>query len=198
MKYTQQTINRYRWAMLDDTDWYEPLEEDLIRSLAEKGFYAEDVRWRGFSSQGDGASFQGGIADLNKFLQAYFPNGEYDLLKKAHDFNFKLERTSWHYAHEKTVSPDFVCEFCVQQAADDQGLDINDPFIKATLETMAKQIDALATEFERDALKELRAEMRKFYKILGDESDYLTSDEHIVEWLEANGIPPDAEQLTTT
>jgi hypothetical protein len=51
-----------------DWDWYEPMFEGFKEQLEEVGFYDVDIFFRGFYSQGDGASFDGKINSL-KFAE---------------------------------------------------------------------------------------------------------------------------------
>lgn len=44
-------------ARLDSQEWWEPIEEGFAEDLSELGFSEIDIRFTGFWSQGDGASF---------------------------------------------------------------------------------------------------------------------------------------------
>ena len=49
-------------------DWCDELIRELEDKLFEKGYYNVDIKWSGFCSQGDGASFTASI-DLIKFIK---------------------------------------------------------------------------------------------------------------------------------
>lgn len=48
------------WA---DDDWADDIISDWIEALADVGFHGADIRWTGFASQGDGASFEAKVEE---------------------------------------------------------------------------------------------------------------------------------------
>lgn len=127
-------------------DWYECTIDDActIASLMGWDISPRDVQFRGFWSQGDGASFTGTLgykAGCAKAVKAYAPQDTtlHDIAQRwqalqSRNF-YKLHatayRTSSHYAHENTVSvecehaddsyrglPDGTCETALDIARD--------------------------------------------------------------------------------
>ena len=50
------------------SDWHDPVIEGFQEDLSEMGVEEVKVEYSGFYSQGDGASFTGGVQDIKKFL----------------------------------------------------------------------------------------------------------------------------------
>ena len=48
------------WQRIDE-DWHEELIEEWVEKLAGLGFADADIRFSGFSSQGDGANFKADV-----------------------------------------------------------------------------------------------------------------------------------------
>ncbi|OGP52437.1 MAG: hypothetical protein A3K30_05445 [Deltaproteobacteria bacterium RBG_13_51_10] len=91
----QAVIDEYRDCNVDYEEWSESSIEDFkkkaenagfdIRTRTEEGFKGKTyqkpaIYWSGFSSQGDGASFEADI-DLNKYIRAHAE----DLIKAGID-----------------------------------------------------------------------------------------------------------------
>lgn len=100
------------WTPDDVPDWWVNTVDDFVAELETQGIVTcrDDVRFTGFWSQGDGASFTGHIR-LGDFMEAFD-------LKQAHphwamlasaveDFGdvveVKIVRTGTHYVHENTI-----------------------------------------------------------------------------------------------
>jgi hypothetical protein len=80
---------------------------------------AKDIAWRGFWSQGDGASFTGSFAyakGMRKAIRAYAPSDSelHELADNLADLqrrnfyrlNGRIDRMSSHYVHENTMTVD--------------------------------------------------------------------------------------------
>lgn len=143
--------------------------DELKEALDMIGVYNADIKYSGFSSQGDGLSFtgvykymKGGKEKLKTEFPWIYEKIESDLvaLQKIQSKYFyritgEIIRTAYHYSHEHTVkfSQEFYFDFDIK--------------------------DELTDIF--------RSIMQSFYSILESEYDYLTSKEAIIESIEANG-----------
>jgi hypothetical protein len=81
-----------------DHNWYEYTLENMSNMLSENGFNNAEICFSGFSSQGDGASFDAEI-DLNAFTT------DKRIIAIAENYcMFRIDKTSnaGHYSHEKT------------------------------------------------------------------------------------------------
>jgi len=154
-----------------DYNWYEYSIEDFTNEIAKLGFNVEteDVLFRGFYSQGDGASFTGNI-DIIEYLKATKQLTKYSALRRAVENgscyeHFEIVRKSSHYCHENT---------CVVE------------YLEYFEDEMGKKAKEQAEELEAE-LEEKRYELcMKIYNRLDEEYSYLTSKEGIVETLRVN------------
>ena len=148
----------------------------------ESGFENADIRFTGFWSQGDGASFTADI-NLEKIINTIVSCGyntcdmvAFQALEKMvyHgliDLSFKAYRVSSRYSHENTCTVDMDFE-CYQD-------NISDP----AYEYLEGLSDQLLSDIE-----EIRLNLcQEIYKSLEREYEYLTSDMAVKETIEANG-----------
>lgn len=177
----------YRQASTDD-DWHETVFEDFERvcdilgvDLATRTFrlYGGGIRrkpciwFSGFSSQGDGACFEGAYSyrkGAARDIQAYAPGDERlaaisDRLQRVQRRNlYALEARMTHsgrYYHE------YCMEISVERASD-------------TYQPPTPDAEDIVVEALRDLARWL-------YRQLEQEYDYQTSDEVVDENIEANG-----------
>lgn len=155
-----------------DGKWYEATKQDCKTMLAFCGFSDVEIRFSGFGSQGDGASFTGSFNSQNidiEALETYAPNEKAFLdfarfLTNRRDafkpFTFALVRsTRLNYVHENTVYVDNVeCE--VESGA--------------------------IVSLSADITIQCRSVMREIYRRLEEEYYYLSSDDSIAESLAAS------------
>lgn len=170
-----------------DHDWWDFELEYFYEQLKALGFENTDIRFSGFSSQGDGASFTGDwvsdrmwslktmkekgvtLQDWALELRRILKGNMKDL--KAKYETFSIKRTSHHYAHENTVSI-FDAEYWNSRKKEQYGI---------------------PPEQEEDIMEGCRSAMREIHRLLENSYDYLTSDEAIVETLLCNGYKFDRE-----
>lgn len=171
---------RHALSMMSaETDIFnEIVIDDIWRSVLEDvGFINPDVRWSGFCSQGDGASFTSDC-DIERLInwftrpadqylvlklegQAF--EKDYELLRNHVDnINLKVIRNHGHYLHEKTCSVSI--EF------------LNVP----------PDLDNIVSQFVQDVEKLRLDASRLIYIALRNEYDYFTSDEALIEFDDNN------------
>jgi len=149
-----------------DHDWYRDTIARFTEELEEEGYKSPDIRFTGFWSQGDGASFTCTSIDLTKFLTSLSACLAPVIAEDG--ISAYIKRTSNHYSHEKTVTLYLDWESSEEHPTPEQ---------QDALESLERTI-------EEDRLDWCK----KIYKTLEKEHDYLTSDECIAESLEANGL----------
>lgn len=188
----QEVLDRHRYWNVEDIEWWDCTYINFEEEAKGKGFEigtksqrisggknyeTPAIYFSGFSSQGDGASFEATV-DLEKYIKAHVE----DLIKARVDIftlrkilNNDSSKDEWytdtptihqndsHYCHEMTMYCDFMW------------YGDTPPEIEKTLE----QMKDIILEDARDLAKEL-------YKTLEKENDYLTSDEAIIESLNSN------------
>lgn len=187
--YTQAQLDAHRYDQVEDTAWWSSdLELDYQEYLRRMGFNVCAFYWSGFSCQGDGASFTGRVCNIDRFI-TYMTgsSGAYPLWRKAYREGLMSihmrQNPHCRYAHECSVDVDINFDAFdtshVMPCADPD-------FSLAMLQAWDAQINAEFSEFERAVERWLRAWMRRFYCDLEREHDYLTSDEGVREYLDAN------------
>lgn len=176
---------------LNTYDWWSPTYEFWEQALGQIGIEDIEISFRGFWSQGDGASFTGGadvdrLADflarpirpsdrvqLRKGREEYRPwivgqiggkpaRPQYRRLRRfSSEIGLRFLRTDHHYAHPQT------CSTSIEAAPDEAD-------------------ETLLRAFEDD-VEQLRRDLSKaIYRSLEAEYEYLTSDEMYRDSSEAN------------
>lgn len=175
---TELVLEKNRDINVDNNCWFDVTIEDWKERLREYGFIEPDIRFSGFWSQGDGASFTSKAVYLDLYLKE-FGNESYsdrqiklflDLISNYDIVEFGVERRNNHYVHEYTTMvwyEDYLYQFnrC--------------PRLQRFLSNF---IADLRTHMQ-DKIEELN---REIYKDLNADYDYLESDEAVMETLEAN------------
>lgn len=172
-------LEKNRDINVDNNYWFVDTLEVWRERLSEYGFIEPAIRFSGFWSQGDGASFTSKAVYLDLYLKA-FGLGAYsdrqiklflDLIRNYDVVEFSVERRDNHYVHEYTTKvrydDDYLYKFnrCPR------------------LQRFLIQFIEYLRVYMQDKIEELN---RKIYKDLNAEYDYLESDEAVMETLEAN------------
>lgn len=166
----QRAIDKFREHNLDYA-WWEFVYEDAKTIGALMGITVDRIGFSGFSSQGDGAHFEGSykyISGAAKAVAQHTGGTDTEIVRIAAELQriqkghfYRVTATVKHRGH-------YQHEMCTDIYVDDGGLG-----------------NSHGTE---DAIKEvLRDFMRWIYKRLETEYDYLQSDEQIAETIKANG-----------
>ena len=170
-------------------DWWDWTYDDFKTQMANKHIEVDDMRFSGFWSQGDGASFTGYIKDNARFLKDHDLTETYPwitkLLKMGGDFTLKIERTSHRYAHENTIGVDLIyttmfCHMIEYNQRDDLRSAVADRWDQHLDEEYASICGVVA--------EIIRGYCRDLYEQLEEEYNYLTSDEAVWEAIESNEL----------
>jgi hypothetical protein len=114
----------FREASAGDNHWADSVEEDFRQLATMCGFSVKDVRWSGFWSQGDGASFTGAWSALAvnpKALKGYAPKDEglheivgglATVARDHREATATLSIRDHHYCHPNTIGfkLDDICD----------------------------------------------------------------------------------------
>lgn len=191
-------LDKHRdWNVDGGYDWWEAVYEQFIEAMKEVGievdtrterthkgktFESPAICFSGFWSQGDGACFNGRVADWNLVLTLH----DFPMLLEHREYFDTMEfrwYTHGNYCHEHTLEFTDNDSYPVFITAEHENL------LRAAA---AHQLeDELALEWER--FKETYEEVvksycRKLYSSLEEEYDYLTSDACVLESLSANDM----------
>jgi hypothetical protein len=187
-------------------DWHESVIEGFQEDLGEMGVGDVEVQYSGFYSQGDGASFTGGVEDMKKFLVKTLGMTEYSdeelgelpdsIKEKVEGFIDSLtiafnRKYGSRYSHENTCQSDTWCEILNNAFYDEEypegkiyatrlkRFGLENP-VYMDIENEVEKIEKAAEEWRLDQCREL-------YRSLEKEYDYLQSDEAVAETLESIG-----------
>jgi hypothetical protein len=152
-------------------EWdYQVEADDLIElwkeKIEERGYRYPDIRYSGFWSQGDGASFTSDYLDLAQWMRYNKLGSKYRALyNKAKDNYFRVEvyRSHHLYSHEYTVKVLWECYYDVPNKV---------------LWDMEDNVVSMIQDEVVDLSRQIYKELRELY-------DYLTSDEYIAQRLES-------------
>jgi hypothetical protein len=186
-------------------DWHDPVIEGFQEDLREMGVEEVKVEYSGFYSQGDGASFTGGVQDIKKFLVKTLGLTEYsdeeldelpeNIKEKVEGFIDSLtivfnRKYGSRYSHANTCQTDFWCEILNNVFYDEEypngkiyltdRVITGDPLVFMDLQEEIYKIEMAAEEWRSEQCQELYSSLEKEY-------DSLQSDEAVAETLESNG-----------
>jgi hypothetical protein len=181
--YADDILDKYRYINVGH-DWWDFVEEQLRKDMRELGFSVEHMHFSGFSWQGDGAQFTGYMSSWKTFVEKVptfaevFPNTAIVILDGA-DADYVIT-SAGQYCHERGTGHNFTLNphYC------------GDPL---SSEGMMRQCLVGKAEDEECDVEEwlrvfFRDRMRKLYRDLEQEYDYLTSDEIVSESIKADNL----------
>ena len=188
VKSKEELIEKYRHYNVEH-DWWDWQYADYVERMEAVGISidAKDIHFSGFWCQGDGASFSGYIheTDMKRFMEIhklseYYPEAFYFAVKD--ELGVKLVRSSHHYSHENTINIDLQ----------DDSLDYSDfdeDDVRGVIyQAMRDAYYVTARDLEEEIQQICRGYMKDLYLELQKEYEYLTSDECVLETIEANNL----------
>jgi hypothetical protein len=185
-----------------DYEWWDGVYENAKADGPERGFEIDDIRFSGFWSQGDGASWTGGVR-IKEFLDYHLKEdnpdfGRYFILQALIAENngwveryTNVNRSGFHYVHDNTMRLESISYSnleCLDED-DEERLQEEGPLQRANIYQLFKgaDIDHLIEDLETWILEEAQAYARQIYDDLESEHEHLTSEESLIEAAEANG-----------
>ena len=192
-------LDKYRDWNVEHDDWWDCVYDCFKTEMEELGIEVDRMYFSGFYSQGDGACFEGSVSDWTKFLTSLGKTCP-ALITNAEHNSWKFYAThSGRYYHENCTDFSSAAQYFnhpdnSDATDDDDWLHWCSPYKtdiqNAAFLAMLRQhdIDGLHAEF----VEAFKDHMRELYKRLEQEYDYLTSDEAVLDSLEANDQLEDA------
>ena len=159
-----------------DAGWAEFIIEQFKEHISGYGIEPKCVNWSGFWSQGDGACFDGHTSDM-----VHLCNTAEELKPFADVYQLDQISMSWisrgNYSHEHTLSFEMQDHRYVDENEDDIGK-LRDKLVQIETKRL-RPLEEAIIEWVKD-------QCRKLYNDLEEEYEHLTSDEQVLESLEAN------------
>ena len=193
------TLPAYSAAFLDyhrdwnvtDTDWWESVYEGFAEDMKANGIHVERMYFSGFSSQGDGACFEGHIEDLPRFLSSHalgYPKLAMLLKHTTSELHLHwVQRGRYYHENSLSFDADYHENYLFDQGRANE-------LVTTVLELQCEGVAEEADEFIRDIPELIRHHCTTLYASLSVEYDYLTSDETLTESLRMNGIVEEIEE----
>jgi hypothetical protein len=185
-----------------DYEWWEHTYENAKAGGPERGFEIEDIRFSGFWSQGDGASWTGSV-NIKEFLDYHLKEDNPDygryfilqaILAETNDWVERytnVNRRGFHYVHDNTMFLETINYSGLENldADDEERLQEEGPLQRADIYQLREgiNIDRLIDDLETWVIEEAQAYARQIYDDLESEYEHLTSEESLVESAESNG-----------
>lgn len=187
MKYhelSDRAKEHVRQLLEPDGDWCEIVYEQAKEEGATKGFRIDGISFKGFWSQGDGASWTGAVR-----LRDWVPDNPEDMetrivreLVRNEEINLLANiYTRGHGVHEMTMQINW------DTAVYDESVVLREgPLAGATIADLLAPFPQLLVDLEDAMLESARDFAREIYRNLEEEYEYQTSDEYIAGLCEAN------------
>jgi hypothetical protein len=145
-----------------------------------------DIKWSGFWSQGDGASFVGHVK-LKKYMEKTGDDKTYPAIAFwAEYIDVWLERNDSRYCHENTVTVEYNARDCIteQRHRASRGNSVLVAAGAAMTDLMHASIEGYIVRME----EALRLFMRGLYSRLYEAYEWRTSDDEVFATLKDLGI----------
>ncbi len=180
-------LDKHRDTNTDFHDWWGCVYDGFKTKMEDIGIEVDRMYFSGFWSQGDGACFEGSVYNWPKFLESLGYDCAALIDHADQNFRFFVEH-SGHYYHENCTR--FSVDLPLPENVEDRDFAVNyltweaDSIQEAASMALLNQYSA--DSFEREFIEAFRDHMRDLYKLLEEEYNHLTSDEAVLDSLEAN------------
>lgn len=202
------------WAA--DHEWWEPVYEDVREEGVAKGFDIEDIRFSGFWSQGNGASWTGRV-DMLQFVEAHIDKDSayfsedivlIELIRNGwFDKWAKISRRSYHYVHENTMEieyehDEYFADFDYENYEPEESQNILHKLTQGVMAganayELARAFDYDINTRMQDWVDEALVQAREFathiYKRLEEDYEEITNEEHLIDFAGFNNYQFDEE-----
>lgn len=187
----ERLLEKYRYINVEHDSWWECVYADFREDMKAVGINVTRMYFSGFWSQGDGACFEGSLADTVAYLDHHHKD-QYPMIRKL------VEHGGDVYArckHSGRSYHQYCTEFSVDSDTLTGMLDCPTEFHETIAEQWQEALDAEVSEFEKDVIEQWRTYMQDLYRNLEKEYDYLVSDEAVWDTIEANELDEDEEDF---
>ena len=187
-----EILDKHRDWNVDHIDWWDDVYDDFKHDMDAIGIEVDKMYFSGFWSQGDGACFEGRVFSWEDFLPSLGHTCPALIsLADSSGWKFSVNR-SGHYYHENCT--DFytcIATLDCHDADDEEDFaHVFSPY-KSEIQTaawMALIADYKYEDLEQEFTEAFKGHMRDLYRRLAVEYDHLTSDESVLEALDANDM----------
>jgi len=187
-----EILDKNRHWNVEHTEWWDVVYDHFKHDMEAIGIEVERMYFSGFSSQGDGACFEGRVFSWEDFLPSLGHTCPALIsLADSSVWKFDVEHRG-HYYHENcTRFNTCLATLDCNDALDEE--EFAQVFSPYTSEIQTAAWMALIADYKREDLEEqfteaFKGHMRDLYSRLEVEYDDLTSDESVLASLDANDM----------
>ena len=186
-----EILCKHRHWNVEHTEWWDVVYDHFKHDMSAIGIEVERMYFSGFSSQGDGACFDGRVFSWEDFLKSIGYEDPALIALAEQSWLFRVKH-SGHYYHENCTSfyPDMANPDDYYESEIDEFVEHHSPY-KTDIQNAAfvailqgYDFDSLQDEF----VEEFKRRMRSLYNRLEVEYDDLTSDESVLASLDTNDM----------
>ena len=187
----EEILDKHRNWNVDDMDWWDSVYDIFKEDMHLIGINVYRMYFSGFSSQGDGACFEGWVDDWELFLKSLGHTSPALIALADTGWRFHVEHKGRYY-HENCTRFDACLNTldCNDAINDEEFAEVFSPY-KSEIQTAAWM--ALIADYKREDLENqfeeaFKDHMRGLYNRLEEEFDRLTSDEAVLDSLDTNDM----------
>lgn len=178
-------LEQHRYINVEHDDWWDCVYSAFEEDMREVGIDVRRMYFSGFWSQGDGACFEGGFANINTYLDKHHQD-QFPMIRKFLEHGGSVYADSSHtgrYYHSNsvTISVEATERFY-------HVLECPTEFHEQVADQWDVLLDVELTVFEGEVDTQWRTYMDELYRRLEEEYDYLVSDEAVWETIEVNEL----------
>lgn len=186
----QKLIEKH-WDINIYDDWCEFTIDDFKTQMRSIGIEVDKAYFSGFSSQGDGACFEGSVVNWPLFLKAHGYDVDVLSVHALGNWTFSVTQRG-HYYHENCTSFSYELPHPDGYETDQTFIDAyypgNDGDTIAATAWLAILRNSIAGDVEKEFIEVFKDYMRQLYRDLECEYDYLTSVDAVWEAIVANEL----------
>lgn len=190
MKIPEDVLEQHREINVQH-EWWDYIYDLFKDDMSNIGIDVDEIYFRGFWSQGDGACFEGSIDDWAKFLPTIGYTNPTLLELACGSWSWKTEQRG-HYSHSGSVHHDVDMGNPYHCGNDEYFINFYSPYLEENnLRSMAWLAVLKTFDYdliERDIKDALADHMDDLYSRLESEYEDLTSDEAVAESIIANDL----------
>lgn len=178
----ERLVEKYRYTNVEHDEWWDCVYADFREDMKVVGINVTRMCFSGFSSQGDGACFEGLFDNALTYLDHHHKD-QYPMIRKLLEHGGEVYARCehrGHYYHENCA------EFWCGSNTLTEMLPQPTEFHETIAEQWQSQLEDEVNDLEKDVIEQWRTYMRDLYRRLEAEYDYLTSDEVVWEAIQTN------------
>ena len=181
----ERLMEKHRYINVEFDHWWDCVYSDFKEDMREVGIDVTRIYFSGFYTQGSGACFEGGFANLRTYLNHHHKD-QYPMIHKLLEHGGHVYTRCEHrgnYYHENCTDFSTECSELFYHL-----VECPTEFHEQIVDTWDKQLEHEICDFERDVIEQWRSYMGDLYRKLEEEYDYLVSDEAVWDTIEANEL----------